>query len=92
MDYVGFLEIKFYVKLFLQCPNVLFCTNACICKNPQYYVISDCLRPATEVVVSSEQFTHCEVGHIIPVRIELSSSVIFPVTSVKNLCLSGLKT
>ena len=88
VENVGFLEIKFYVKLFLQCPNVLFCTNACICKSPQYYGISDCcLRPATDVVMSSDQFTHCEVGHIIPVRRELSNSVIFPVTSVKSLCV-----
>ena len=88
VENVGFLEIKFYVKLFLQCPNVLFCTNACICKSPQYYGISDCcLRPATDVVMSSDQFTHCKVRHIIPVRRELSNSVIFPITSVKSLCV-----
>ena len=89
VENVGFLEIKFYVKLFLQCPNVLFCTNARICNSPHYYGISDCcLRPATDVVVSSDQFTHFEVGHIIPLRRELSNSVIFPVTSVESLCVS----
>ena len=68
--------MKFYVKLFLQYPNV---QKSTVLWN--YY--------ATDVV-SSDQFTHCEVRHIIPVRRELSNSVIFPVTSAESLCLSGL--
>ena len=44
VDNVGFLEIKFYVKLFVQCPNVLFCTNARICKSPHYGISDCCLR------------------------------------------------
>lgn len=84
----GLIEVKFYVKVYVQCPNVLFCTDACICKVPHYYGVADCcLIPATDITISSDQFTDCNVGHIIPARREVCKNVIFPVTSVKALCV-----
>lgn len=84
----GLVEVKFYVKVYVQCPNILFCSDACNCKVPYYYGVADCcLKPATDITMSTDQFTDCKVGHIIPARREECSDVIFPVTSVKALCV-----
>lgn len=85
----GFVEVKFYVKVYLcHCPNVLFCSDECTCKVPHYYGVADCcLKPATDITMSSDQFTDCKVDHIIPARREECSNVIFPLTSVKALCV-----
>lgn len=89
VDDAGFVQVKFYVKLYVQCPNALFCSDACTCKTPRYYGIADCcLKPATDITMSSDHFTDCKVGHIIPVRREECSNVIFPITSVRALCRS----
>ena len=85
----GFVEVKFYIKLYFKCPNVLFCTDACPCKLPKYYGIADCcLKPATDIKLSSDKFTHCKVGHVYPVRKEACNNVIFTVTKVEALCVS----
>ena len=84
----GLIEVKFYLKVYVQCPNVMFCTDACTCKVSHYYGVTDCrLKPATDITISSEQFTDCNVGHIISARREECKNVIFPVTSVKALCV-----
>lgn len=88
VDDAGFVQVKFYVKLYVQCPNALFCSDACTCKTPRYYGIADCcLKPATDITMFSDHFTDCKVGHIIPVRREECSNVIFPITSVRALCI-----
>ena len=85
---LGFVEVKLYVKVFLQCRNALFCTDSCSCKMPQYYGVADCyLQPEADINVSSDNFTNCNPQHIIPVRKEKCSDVIFPVTSIKALCI-----
>ena len=87
-DNVGFVEVKCCLKVYVKCPNVLFCTDACTCKLPRYYGIADyCLIPATDIVMSSDSFTNCDIGHIIPVRREKCSNLIFPVTSIQGLCI-----
>lgn len=87
-DNVGFVGVKCYLKVYVKCPNVLFCTDACTCKLPHYYGIADyCLIPATDIVMSSDSFTNCDIGHIIPVRREKCSNLIFPVTSIQGLCI-----
>ena len=69
VDDAGFLEVKFYVKVYVQCPNVLFCSNECTCKVPIYYGDADCLlKTAADITLSSDLFTNCKVGHIIPAR------------------------
>lgn len=84
----GLVGVKFYLKVYVQCPNVLFCSGACACKGPHYYGVTDCrLKSATDIAISSDQFTDCNVGHIIPARREECKNVIFPVTSVKALCV-----
>lgn len=84
----GLVGVKFYLKVYVQCPNVLFCSDACACKGPHYYGVTDCrLKPATDIAISSDQFTDCNVVHIIPARREECKNVIFPVTSVKALCV-----
>ena len=61
-DSVGFVEVKCYLKVYMQCLNVLFCTDACTCKLPHYYGIADyCLIPATDIVMSSDSFTNCDI-------------------------------
>ena len=30
----GFVEVKIYVKLYIKCPNTLFCSDPCTCKVP----------------------------------------------------------
>ena len=88
MNDTGLIEVKFYVKVYVQCPNVLFCTDACTCKVPHYYGVADCcLIPATDITISSDQFTDCNVGHIMPARREVYKNVILTVTSVKALCV-----
>ena len=88
MNDAGLVGVKFYLKVYVQCPNVLFCSGACACKGPHYYGVTDCrLKPATDIAISSDQFTDCNVGHIIPARREECKNVIFPVTSVKALCV-----
>ena len=85
---VGFVEVKLYVKVFPQCRNAIFCTDSCSCKMPQYYGVADCyLQPEADINVSSDNFTNCNPQHIIPVRKEKCSDVIFPVTSIKALCI-----
>lgn len=84
----GFVQVKFFVKVSVQCPNILFCSDACTCKVSHYYGVADCcLKPAADITMSSDQFTDCKVGHIVPARREECSNVIFPVTSVKALCV-----
>ena len=84
----GFVQVKFFVKLYVKCPNVLFCSNACTCKVPHYYGVADCcLKPATDITMSSDKFTDCKADHIVPVRREECSNVVFPVISVKALCV-----
>lgn len=88
VDDAGSLEVKFYVKVYVQCQNVLFCSNECTCKVPIYYGVADCLLiPAADITLSCDLFTNCKVGHIIPARREECSNVIFPLTSVKALCV-----
>ena len=85
-----FVEVKFYVKLYIKCPNSLFCSNACTCKVPHYYGIADsCFKPATDIIMSSDQFTDCKPCHIIPVRRVKCDcdNVLFPITSVEALCV-----
>ena len=80
--------VNLHLKGTVQCPNVLFCTDACTCKVLHYYGVTDCrLKPATDITMSSDQFTDCNVGHIIPARREECKNVIFPVTSVQALCV-----
>lgn len=84
----GLVEVKFYVKVYVQCPNVLFCTGTCTCKVPHYYGVADCcLKPARDKTMSSDQFTDCRVGHIIPARREECKNLIFPIISVNALCV-----
>lgn len=84
----GLVGVKFYLKVYVQCPNVLFCSGAWACKGPHYYGVTDCrLKPATDIAISTDQFTDCNVGHIIPARREECKNVIFPATSVKALCV-----
>lgn len=84
----GFVEVKFYVKLYIKCPNSLFCSDACTCKVPRYYGIADsCFKPATDIVMSSDQFTDRKPCHIIPVRRVECDNVLFPITSVEALCV-----
>lgn len=53
VDDAGFLEVKFYVKVCVQCSNVLFCSNECTCKVPIYYGVADCLlKPAPDIILS----------------------------------------
>ncbi|XP_044164670.1 uncharacterized protein LOC114974471 [Acropora millepora] len=86
---LGFVEVKLYLKVFVECQNALFCSDLCSCKQPSYFGIADCcLRPAADITLSSDNFTNCEPGHIIPVKRENCSNVIFPVTSLVHL--SGL--
>lgn len=88
VDELGFLEVKLYVKLFVQCPNTLFCTDACSCRTPYYYGIADCcLQPAADIILSQDTFTDCKPRHIIPVRREGCSNLVFPIKSVKALCI-----
>ena len=85
---IGFVEVKLYVKVYVQCGNALFCTDSCSCKTPHYFGIADCcLLPATDITLSCDSFTNCKPQHIIPVRREKCSNVIFPVTSIKALCI-----
>ena len=66
----GLIEVKFYVKVYVQCP--MFCTDACTCKVPHYYGVADCcLIIATDITISSDQFTDCNVGHIMPASREV---------------------
>lgn len=85
---LGFVEVKLYIKVFVQCQNALFCSDSCSCKHPSYYGIADCcLQPAADITLSSDNFTNCEPGHIIPVKRENCCNVIFPVTSITALCI-----
>ena len=73
---LGFVEVKLYIKVFEQCQNALFCSDSCSCKHPSYYGIADCfLQPAVEITFSSDNFTNCKPGHIIPVRRENCSNI-----------------
>ena len=85
---LGFVEVKLYIKVFVQCENVLFCSDSCSCKHPSYYGVADCfLQPAADITLSSDTFTNCKPGHIIPVRRANCSNVIFPITSITALCI-----
>ena len=76
VDNAGFLEVNFFVKVYVQCPNVLFCSNECTCKVPVYYGVDDCLlKLAADITLSCDLFTNCKVGHI-PARRERSAVVI----------------
>lgn len=85
---LGFVEVKLFIKVFVQCQNALFCSDPCSCKHPSYYGIADCcLQPAADITLSSDNFTNCKPGHTIPVRRENCSNVIFSVTSITALCI-----
>ena len=56
-------QIKYYVKVYLRCPNAIFCVESlqCVCRIPHYFAVSQLLEKA-QVKLSSDTITHATVN------------------------------
>lgn len=85
---VNIYQIKYYVKVYLRCPNAIFCVESlqCVCRIPHYFAVSQMLEKA-QVKLSSDTITHATAGHIVPVNRNKTATVAVQLTTISLDCV-----